>query len=231
LRTRCYIESADDQDMVAGEVEPMKVDEGALAKMIAMPVKIGGGTSAALAHEWSKASSFQCALRHDADGIGLTCDVWPAFLQVTTVSGGSAGSYNSSVAENERISRNDAILAVNGCTEPEAMMRMLESEVQITLQVVRPSRLMVKVSRDACTFGLQLAIHTATSTCIWIDRIEEGAVQSYNFRVAANLQIRPQDLIESVNGVAGMVSKMVEEMRSSSKVELVVLRVPDASEC
>merc|ERR1719491_1562579 len=120
----------------------------------------------------------------------MTCDVWPTFLQVTRVDEGSAQTYNLSAPVYEHILPNDAIVAVNGCTEPEAMLQKLQSEMPLTLQLVRPSRLVARVSKGGgSSFGLQLAIHKAASTCMWIDEIEEGAVQLHNSSVASTAQI------------------------------------------
>jgi len=182
-----------------------------------------------LAHEGSDATAFECTLQPHADGLGLVYDVWPAYVQIVSVGAGSAQAHNFEAVEHEHLLPNDAIVTVSGCTEPETMRQQLESKGLLTLKCVRPSKLVATVSKGESKLGIDLAIHRTVGTCMWIEQVEDGAVQLYNSSVATTSQIRPQDLIQSVNGVEVVVSKMVEEIQSASVVELVVLRVPGTS--
>jgi len=172
---------------------------------------------------------FACTLQHNAGGHGLAIDSWPAFLQVIGLVAGSARSYNCCAPARERILPNDLIVAVNGATGSREMLEKLESQTPLDLTVVRPVNFSVKIGKGASAFGLKLAIHKSVSTCVWIEEIEEGAVQAYNAAMPMDERICPRDLIESVNGIRGSATRMVEELCSSSVIDLVLLRVPNWS--
>merc|ERR1712129_550719 len=116
--------------------------------------------------------------------------------------------------------------AVSGETHPEAMRKKLEQPISVLLKVVRPATLTMKLGKGDSSFGLRLAFQSKLSSCLRIDEIGEGAVEAFNASADADSQSRTQDLIASVNGVAGTATTMAEEFSTSNVVELVVLRVP-----
>ena len=177
---------------------------------------------------WSEATSFDCSL-HGSHGSGLTVDVWPSHLQVVSVSGGSAEAYNASSFVDARILPNDFIVMVNGTTKPLEMKKKLSCDAAVAIKVVHPSSLVVKMDKGGSTLGMKLAIHEKSGSCLCIDQIEEGAAQKYNSGKDAESQLASGDLIASVNGVDGVATKMIEEIRSSEVVELAVLRLPRSS--
>merc|ERR1719296_754622 len=174
------------------------------------------------------AASFDCNLQM-SKGCGFTVDLWPTHLQVLSIDGGSAEAYNASSQQDTQIMPNDFIVMVNGATNPREMKEKLSRDVAVAMKMVHPSSLVVKLDKSASPLGLKLAIHTTLGSCLWIDQIEDGAVLQYNAGKATKSQLAPGDLIESVNGVAGVSTKMVDEIHSSEIVELVMLRLPSSS--
>jgi len=178
--------------------------------------------------EWSAATAFDCNLLA-SKGYGLTVDVWPTHLQVLSIDGGSAKAYNASSPQDTQIMPNDFIVMVNGATDPKEMKETLLRDAAVAMKVFHPASLTVKVEKGGNTLGLKLAIHAKSGSCLWIDQIEDGAVQQYNAGKAAESQLALGDLIASVNGVVGVATKMVDEIHSSEVVELVVLRLSSPS--
>jgi len=174
---------------------------------------------------WSESATFECTLQ-PAVSLGLTCDTWPQYLQVLQLDGGSAQAYNAAARQGERILRNDLIVSVNGATQPKLMQEKLQQGGPITLKVVHPARSTIRLDRGDRAYGIKLSFQKPVSSCVRIDVIGEGAVQTYNKSATPDAQLHAQDLIESVNGREGVASRMVEEICASSIVELVLLRVP-----
>merc|ERR1719410_2964872 len=100
-----------------------------------------------------------------------------------------------------------------------------QGAAQVRLGIQRPSKLRgVTVHKVETPLGLTLAYQQDGSTCLQIRGPMKGAAQVYNDAAPSYMKIHPGDFIESVNGVAGSAKELLEEIRKSSTVDLVLLR-------
>merc|ERR1719296_5956 len=84
--------------------------------------------------------SVDCSVDPHNRGSGLVVEEWSNGLQVVSVEPGTIRDYNESAPEGQRIGKDDFVVAIGTVTHPAAMLALLHSGGQLSLQLVRPRR-------------------------------------------------------------------------------------------
>lgn len=168
------------------------------------------------------------AVRKQDTGLGLEIDVCSIGIQVSRIGIGAVRTYNASVDESRRVEPNDLILEVNGATEPKAMAERINEDEELTLRVVHLERREVTIHKKGEQLGLTLLFHEIASACLFVKEIGAGAVKKHNESAAPEDVVWPQDFIASVNGQTGRGHELLQVLKASNSVELVLLRMPRA---
>lgn len=181
--------------------------------------------------------TFECALRKGPPGkLGMRVDLWSFCIQVVGLeddNNSAVKSHNSASSEDKQVLVNDFITRVNGISEPEKMtMKLAMSQEEVTLQIAKPTRFRVIVSKDSDgkdSLGLRLIYQKLSSTCIHVVEVLPGMVQRYNEGAVEDARVRGNDFIEAVNGVSESAAKMLEELKKAKTLEMVFLRLPPST--
>jgi len=218
---------------VHGPVDPMRCDEVSTTcpqdeypeATESSPVQLDVGTDSSRLSSRRSALEEITVTKHES-GLGLAIDVTPIGLQVLRIGVGAVRSYNAVALDERRVALHDLIVKVNGAHDPKEMAERMNDDGTVTLQFVRLERRVVTVDKGGANLGLSLLFHEASSSCLFVKEIFEGAVHSYNKSVDEDSKVLPEDFIERVNGVRGPGCKLLQELKNSSKVVIVLLRQP-----
>jgi hypothetical protein len=128
----------------------------------------------------------------------------------------------------DRVRRGDRIVEVNGATGDAALLleRMrLDKMLHITIRRLLEIRATLHVTPQN-SHGLRYR-DDASGSGLLIEAVTHGAAMDVNRRVGAEMEIRPGDLVVSVNGVAGDCRRLRSQLTDSSARQLqLVLRRP-----
>lgn len=162
----------------------------------------------------------------------LECDYTTGdCVQIVRVGSGTVDAYNRAVVVERRVLKHDLITMVNGRTEPQAMLHAIQDGGYLTMQIVQPRRLHLRLDKSDRPLGLTLNYQEGISTCLQVKSvIGGGAVGEYNASVALEDQVTEGCFVESANGVSGSGKALMAELRTSTVVNLVILRYPGVSQ-
>jgi len=219
-----------------GPVDPTRCDEDSTtcpqdeypeAGTESSPVLLDVGTEDSSGRLSSRRSALEeiTVTKHES-GLGLAIDITPIGLQVIRIGVGAVRSYNAVALDERRVALHDLIVKVNGAHDPKEMAGRMNDDGTVTLQFVRLERRVVTVDKGGASLGMSLLFHEASSSCLFVKEIFEGAVHTYNRSADEDSKVLPEDFIERVNGVRGPGCKLLQELKNSSKVVLVLLRQP-----
>jgi len=158
---------------------------------------------------------------------GLSLDLASAGLMIVSIGEGAVRRHNATskwVSYQVRV--HDVVVAVDGETDPVAMLERLASQQTYVMDIVHPIVSRVRISRPTKHLGLRLR-YTRGSTLIEVAGVDEGGdVDRYNAEAEPYQQVHEGSLISSVSGVTGSVQAMMMKLKSQRKqVDLTLFRV------
>jgi len=183
------------------------------------------GSACSMATTSSRVSRRGIKLEKGSMSLNIRFDSTSSGIQILDIKGGGAlEKHNSDASEDERIHTNDFLRAINGATSPLVMLDRIKSDPVLEIDILRPEPYQVRITRVNQTWGLNLTYQNI-SAHIEIVEVIDGAVKEHNRTAPDELQVRPGDFIESVNGIT-TVEKMMQCMKSSETVlDLKMLRL------
>jgi len=176
------------------------------------------------------AGRFEVDVTKGDAALGMRLDSWNHGIYVGDIKdGGVIRSYNDSAEASKKVQVSDYILAVNGTTGLDDMIKVLKTEKQIKLSMFRPTQFKIKISKGDKLLGLNVSIQNEDKgTSIFVGGVNDGAAMSYNTRAPQDMQVNAKDCIISVNGVSGNAKEMLATLKRDNDVELVLVRPPPA---
>jgi len=173
---------------------------------------------------------FKVRIRDNVAPWGKSLDPWPFMIEVVQLVGPELppclAKYNETAGAGQTVQLGDLITQVNEATDAKGMNSELRSTKPVTLTIARPTQLKVKIPRVTNeVWGLYMSYQNEQSECVLIKNIQDGAIASYN-RSGAGPELKKQDLIQAVNGVTGPARVLLETMKASTALDLVLLRLP-----
>lgn len=172
--------------------------------------------------------TFRLCIEENFEAWGKSLDPWPFGVEVVQLVGPSLppsiAKYNATAKD--KVQQGDLITQVNEATDAKGMNNELRSCKPVTLSMARPSRVKVSVPKNDQVWGLFMSYQNEQSECVLIKNIQDGAVASYNASGGGGPKLKKQDLIQSVNGVTGPARILLETMKASTTLDLVLLRLP-----
>lgn len=85
-------------------------------------------------------------------------------------------------------------------------------------------KVVLKKSPENQCLGLDVDI--TNGTCLIVKRIDSGAMKAWNDVNGKDVQVRPGDLILSINGVGGEALSMTQVCKNEDTLEILVKRGP-----
>mmetsp|Transcript_101125 Transcript_101125/g.292438 ORF Transcript_101125/g.292438 Transcript_101125/m.292438 type:complete len:261 (+) Transcript_101125:68-850(+) len=128
------------------------------------------------------------------------------------------GRYNKSVPKDRQINVGQYILAVNGCTEKEAMIAELSTSRQLDIEIRQPRHFSATIPKNGLPLGLSVLYNT-WGGCLYIKDVEPNSAAR-----AALPDIAPGDRVVAVNGRCNGVMQMLEELRLHQTPEVTFSR-------
>lgn len=171
-------------------------------------------------------SKFEVQLQKNESKLGLHLDLTGSGVQVVKIVAGGVEDYNRSVPSGKQILAHDFITVVNGVSTSADMIKKMRDDPHLTLTIVKPTRFTVKMDKAGKKLGLNLAFQEATSSCIEVKEVIDGAIEEYNATAAPALRVMKNDFLESVNGASGTAKKILQEIKAANQLEIGLLRVP-----
>lgn len=158
-------------------------------------------------------------------GIGMDLSEGP-YLRVCKVEEvGPVPTYNTQAHEAEHIRVGDFIVEVAGASgDARQLMLALHTDGPVKLSVRRPVYFTVKVDKQGGSLGLDLSYQARSTSAVIKQVFPTGAVAKWNASAAADVQIKPDDFIISVNGTSGTSRQLVQAINESQIVELHMAR-------
>mmetsp|Transcript_33895 Transcript_33895/g.97529 ORF Transcript_33895/g.97529 Transcript_33895/m.97529 type:complete len:262 (-) Transcript_33895:145-930(-) len=127
--------------------------------------------------------------------------------------------YNETAFEGKDIRQGDYICSVNGKVDIPAMRRMLQSQMVLDLKISRPRLTTFTIHKGSKGMGLDLK-WSQGGMALLVDSIKEGTVQE------GKLDIKPGDRILAVGGKTGCWQTLLDVMKASDPVTLLISRCP-----
>jgi hypothetical protein len=138
---------------------------------------------------------------------------------------GALATHNWMSEKEQQVRRHDLLLSVNGHRDLEAMGRSLQQDLELSLELLRPTELTVTVERCGQPLGLSLTT-LVDSFSLVVASVHGGATQEYNQTCAEELQLGVGDVIIGVNGSTGRSAELLDIAQSADTVQFTVLRHP-----
>mmetsp|Transcript_51245 Transcript_51245/g.149079 ORF Transcript_51245/g.149079 Transcript_51245/m.149079 type:complete len:256 (-) Transcript_51245:204-971(-) len=180
---------------------------------------------AAAAADADEPTEFQFTLykQSASSSCGWKCDLLdPERLYIHAVSSRDASpvmEYNTAAPKALRVRDGDYIVSVNGVRgDSAALQRELGASAVLSLVLRRPQLRRLSFQKAGRRPGLFVKYASQGSTCLWVQRLVSGAIAE------SGIDIVEGDRITSVCGVAGDPQAMLEALRASDPVDLVVVR-------
>lgn len=159
------------------------------------------------------------------ESLGIKLAPLMSCVQVTQVDDdGVVGRFNRSFSFSKRVRIYDLVTEVNGHTERRGMLHALVGDIMIRLKIERPEEFVAFINKQGQIMGLEL-LQLAGSVCLVVQSVRTGAVGEYNQTAPEAQQIRGGNLIVSVNQRYGKCEELLQEMGSSDRLELGLLRL------
>jgi len=176
------------------------------------------------------AEVFDCTVEKVSGRLGLKLERMSAGILVVglSASGGGVHSYNLAAEDGRKIMVHDIIRSVNGETAFEKVVTRIQEDSKLTLQVLRPAWRSIVLNKTDGPLDLQLSYRDSIG-CLEIAEVSRVAVRDCITGASLDTRVKRADLIESVNGVFGHGSAMLREIKTSTRLEMRVLRMPEAS--
>jgi len=175
--------------------------------------------------EMTNSSIFEATLTNDTgEALGWHLDLMDRrLIYVSSVSSSPdtpIARYNASVPEWRRIQAGDYILEVNGeRSNSDTMGLAIRSHAVLTLHLTRPwlfTRTVIKKGRE---LGLDIK-QGESGTSLLIEAIRtSGAVKK------CAPEVQPMDRVVAVNGIRGSNSDLVQAIKKTDLIEVVLSRV------
>lgn len=210
----------------SGDGETLVAESAFARKLVASPTILEEG------------DIWDCTLWRKGGELGFRLDGWNVGLQILRVKeGSSVDDYNAEADEARRLLKFDFILAVNGVSGTDDMLKVLPNSQNqspksgsVQLSILRPqwlSGLVIRKTKTDPLLGLKLLIHEGRSQCAQIQAIMRGgAAADYNEGCAKGMDLRINDFIVSVNGNMDSGEELLKRIEyADTSVELIVLRV------
>jgi len=157
--------------------------------------------------------------------LGLKLESKRTCVGIAGVAAGVVDDHNKSAEPAKKIQALDFICSVNGKTKAEEIIEAMKEEGALQMKLFRPLPFNVTLNKERGILGLHLFFH-ADSSSIEVESVVEGLAKDYNATVSEELQIKAKDCIKSVNGVSGDGQKILVEVKTANKLDMVIVRGP-----
>merc|ERR1712183_472271 len=127
--------------------------------------------------------------------LGLDVEVTTNGLMVQEVLRGPLKSHNILSSDEAYVCKQDFVVKINGRSDPDAMIKKIEIEPHLKLDLVHPKYLKVNIDTTTTPLGVELHSVGESSTVFEVKTINAGAVNKFNTNCVPEDRVEVEDVI------------------------------------